>query len=216
MVFKSSTGLIVSLAWALALFGCAEEHTRMEVASMTRSNQEGFKTATFGGGCFWCMQPPFDGVEGVASTTVGYSGGHDDTPTYEEVCSGVTGHAEVIQVVYDPSKITYPQLLDIFWRNIDPTAVDRQFADVGTQYRTAIFYHDDEQKRLAEESKRRLEESGKFDKPIATQIVQAATFYPAETYHQQYYLKNPTHYESYKVGSGRAGYLKKTWLGQGG
>ncbi|MDH3251272.1 MAG: peptide-methionine (S)-S-oxide reductase MsrA [Ignavibacteria bacterium] len=167
--------------------------------------------ATFAGGCFWCMQPPFDRAPGVISTVVGYTGGTTKNPTYEEVSSGRTEHAESIEITFDPTKISYDQLLDIFWRNIDPTTPNRQFADVGTQYRTAIFYHGEEQKKLALESKRKLNQSGKFDSPIATEIVPASTFYPAEEYHQKYYLKNSAHYKAYRKGSGREGYLKKTW-----
>lgn len=172
---------------------------------------ESLEKATFGGGCFWCMEPPFDKAKGVVSTTVGYTGGTKSNPTYEEVSTGKTGHAEAIEITYDPSQISYRELLDLFWRNIDPTAKDRQFADVGTQYRTAIFYHNGEQKALATASKEALQKSGRFDKPIATEIVPASTFYPAEEYHQGYYKKCPIPYEMYKVGSGRAGYLEKTW-----
>ena len=167
--------------------------------------------ATFAGGCFWCMEPPFEALDGVASVTAGYTGGTRANPTYEEVCAGTTGHAEAIQVAYDPSKITYEQLLDVFWRNIDPTQVDGQFADHGDQYRTAVFTHTEEQRRLAEASKARLATSGTFTKPIATQIVAATTFYPAETYHQDYYKKNPLRYKLYRFGSGRDAYLKRTW-----
>ena len=169
------------------------------------------QAAYFAGGCFWCMQYPFDRVKGVKKTVVGYMGGKPASPTYEQVSSGSTGHAEAIQVFYDPNEVTYQQLLDVFWRNIDPTAVNRQFADRGTQYRTAIFYRDDKEKAAAEASKTALEKSGKFDKPIATQIVAAAPFYAAEDYHQAYYRKNPEHFERYEVGSGRAGYIKRTW-----
>jgi methionine-S-sulfoxide reductase len=169
------------------------------------------ETATFAGGCFWCMEPPFEQLEGVLSVTSGYTGGQKEHPTYEEVCAGTTGHAEAVQVVYDPSKITYEQLLDVFWRNVDPTTPNRQFTDKGPQYRTAIFYHTDEQKRLVEASKAKLATSGTFDQPIVTEIVPASTFYPAEAYHQDYYKKNPLRYKLYRVGSGRAGYLKKVW-----
>jgi methionine-S-sulfoxide reductase len=155
------------------------------------------------------MQPPFDNLDGVVSTKVGYTGGSKENPTYEEVCSGTTGHAEAVQVVYDSSKVTYEQLLDVFWRNVDPTTVNRQFADRGTQYRTAIFYHTEEQKRLAEESKKGLDTSGRYDRPIVTEIVRAGKFYEAELYHQKYYLKQPAHYKRYRAGSGRQDYLKE-------
>jgi methionine-S-sulfoxide reductase len=167
--------------------------------------------ATFAGGCFWCMQAVYDKLNGVASTTVGYTGGHKKNPTYEEVCSGNTGHAEAIEILYDPSRVTYEELLDIFWKNIEPTMLNRQFVDFGTQYRTAIFYHNEEQKRLAEASKQKLEKSGKFYKPIVTEILPAPIFYKAEEYHQQYYKKKPIRYEFYEAHSGRSQYLKTVW-----
>jgi methionine-S-sulfoxide reductase len=179
--------------------------------SGNNTEQKGLEKATFAGGCFWCMQPPFDGVPGVVSTLVGYTGGTQKNPTYEEVSSGRTGHAESVEITYDPKKISYDQLLDIFWMNVDPTTPNRQFADVGTQYRTAIFYHNDEQKKLAEASKKKYQQSGKYDKPIVTEIVPASTFWPAEDYHQKYYLKNNAHYKAYRKGSGREGYIRKTW-----
>lgn len=171
----------------------------------------GTKTATFAGGCFWCMQYAFDRAPGVKKTVVGYTGGTMTNPGYEDVSSGSTGHAESIDVIYDPAATTYDKLLDVFWKNIDPTAVNQQFADEGTQYRTAIFYHNDEEKKAAEDSKAALAKSGKFAKPIATQIVAASTFYPAEEYHQEYYKKNPEHFQAYEFGSGRLGFLKRTW-----
>jgi methionine-S-sulfoxide reductase len=167
--------------------------------------------ATFAGGCFWCMEPPFDALEGVHSTISGYMGGHVIDPTYEEVSSGRTGHAEVVQVSYDPEIISYQELLAVFWRNIDPTTVNGQFADRGTQYRTAIFYHTPKQEEAARKSRDELASSGKFSEPIVTEIVPAEEFYRAEEYHQDYYKKNTIHYNMYKVGSGRAGYLKETW-----
>lgn len=167
--------------------------------------------ATFAGGCFWCMEPPFDALPGVISTTSGYAGGQKLNPTYEEVSAGGTGHAEVVQVLYDPSKITYERLLDVFWRNIDPTTGDRQFCDAGSQYRPAIFYHDETQKRLAEESKRRIEQSGRIGKPIVTQIVPLTKFYPAEDYHQDFYKKDPVRYKSYRFGCRRDARLAELW-----
>jgi peptide-methionine (S)-S-oxide reductase len=167
--------------------------------------------ATFAGGCFWCMEHPFDELDGVMSVTVGYTGGHKKNPTYEEVSSGTTGHAESVQIVYDPAKITYAKLLDVFWHNIDPTVKDQQFCDVGNQYRTAIFYHNEEQKRLAEESKKALEKSGRFKGPIYTEIVPASEFYPAEEYHQHYYKKNPLRYKFYRYNCGRDQRLKELW-----
>jgi methionine-S-sulfoxide reductase len=157
------------------------------------------------------MQPPYDELEGVISTTVGYIGGSIKDPTYEAVCSGTTGHAEAIEIVFDSTKISYWDLLKVYWRNIDPTNPSGQFADYGSQYRTAIFYHDEEQKKLAAKSKKELERSDKFDKSIVTEIVPATIFYAAETYHQEYYINHPLRYNGYKVGSGRAGYLKNTW-----
>ena len=167
--------------------------------------------ATFAGGCFWCMEPPFDNTEGVISTRVGYSGGEVANPTYHDVTSGETGHAEAIEIIFDPEIVSYADLLQILWHNIDPTVKNRQFADRGTQYRTAIFYHSEEQKKAAELSREELEKSGKFENPIVTEIVHASEFYEAEEYHQDYYLKNSIHYKNYKIGSGRAGYLEETW-----
>ncbi len=168
-------------------------------------------TATFAGGCFWCMEPPYDKVQGVISTTSGYMGGIKANPTYEEVSTGRTGHAEVVQVVYDPSKVSYAQLLQIFWRNIDPLTPNAQFCDHGPQYRSAIFFHDAEQQRLAEESKRQLEAAGRFKAAIVTELVSAGTFYPAEDYHQDYYQKNPVRYRYYRFGCGRDARLKQLW-----
>ena len=168
--------------------------------------------ATFAGGCFWCMQPPFDKLKGVVSTIVGYTGGQKVNPTYEQVSAGATGHAESIEVTYDPARVSYAELLDVFWRNIDPTARDRQFVDVGNQYRAAVFYHNEEQRTLALESKEKLEKSGKFgSKAIVTEIVPAATFYPAEDYHQKYYQKSGVRYKFYRFNSGRDQFLKKIW-----
>jgi peptide-methionine (S)-S-oxide reductase len=159
------------------------------------------------------MAPAFDRLPGVVSVTVGYTGGRKKNPTYEEVSSGGTGHAESVQIVYDPSKIAYARLLDVFWRNIDPTMKDRQFCDVGNQYRSSIFYHDEEQKKLAEGSKKELEESRRFSGPIYTEIAPASQFYPAEEYHQQYYKKNPVRYKFYRCNCGRDARLKELWGG---
>jgi len=171
----------------------------------------GFKKATFAGGCFWCMEHPFEKLKGVVSTTVGYTGGQKKNPTYEEVSSGTTGHTESIEIIFDPSQISYTRLLDIFWRNIDPTTPDRQFADIGTQYRAAIFYHTKEQRQAAESSKIMLGKSGNFDKPIVTEITPASEFFRAEEYHQKYYKKNPLRYKLYRFGSGRDRFLEKIW-----
>jgi peptide-methionine (S)-S-oxide reductase len=165
--------------------------------------------ATFAGGCFWCMEPPYDELESVISTISGYMGGTKKNPTYEEVSAGTTGHAEVVQVTYDPTKISYEKLLDVFWRNIDPLTANAQFCDSGSQYRSAIFYHDEAQKNLAEASKRRLQ--SRFKQPIVTEIVRATEFYPAEDYHQDYYKKNPIRYKMYRYGCGRDQRLQTLW-----
>ncbi len=167
--------------------------------------------AVFGGGCFWCMEPPFDKLPGVKSTISGYIGGHVADPTYEQVSAGGTGHAEVVQVTYDPRQVSYAELLQVFWRNIDPVAVDRQFCDVGDQYRSAIFTVGEKQQRLSEAGKRMCQTSGRFDQPIATEIVEATTFYPAEAYHQDYYTKNPIRYKYYRFSCGRDGRLEELW-----
>ncbi len=171
----------------------------------------GLEKATFAGGCFWCMEPAFDKLQGVKSVISGYTGGHKPNPTYEEVSSGTTGHAESVEITYDPSVISYSKLLDVFWHNIDPTVKDRQFCDVGSQYRSAIFYHSEEQKRLAEASKKALEQSKRFPGPIYTEIVASTTFYPAEEYHQKYYQKNPIRYKYYRYSCGRDQRLKELW-----
>lgn len=182
--------------------------------SLTKKDIEskGYAKATFAGGCFWCMEPPFDAVDGVISTTSGYAGGTEKNPTYKQVASGQTSHAEVVQVVYDPKKVNYDRLLYVFWRNIDPTQVDGQFVDHGRQYRTAIYYHNDAQKKAAEASKAALAGLKKFDKPIVTAIEPLNnSFWPAETYHQDFYKKSPLRYYSYRKGSGRDQFIKKTW-----
>jgi methionine-S-sulfoxide reductase len=173
--------------------------------------QDHLEVATFAGGCFWCMESPYDGIKGVKSVTSGYTGGHVKNPTYEQVCTGRTGHAEAVQILFDPKVISYSELLDVFWHNIDPTTKDRQFADEGTQYRTAVFFHSDEQKRLAEESKKKWDASRKFGAPIVTEITKASEFYPAEEYHQGYCRKKPVHYNMYRIGSGRDAYLDRIW-----
>jgi methionine-S-sulfoxide reductase len=189
---------------------CAAGYAK-ELNDMANKNVQEFPKATFGGGCFWCMVKPFDRYPGVISVISGYTGGHTEDPTYEEVSSGTTGHLEAVEITFDPSKISYEDLLSIFWRQIDPTDPGGQFADRGEQYKTAIFYHDEQQKKLAEGSKQQLEDSKKFSRAIATKIIKASRFYPAEEYHQDYYKRNPEHYESYRMFSGREGYLKKVW-----
>jgi len=167
--------------------------------------------ATFAGGCFWCMEPPFDKLEGVVSTTSGYIGGHTINPTYEAVSAGGTGHAEAVEISYDPARISYAKLLEVFWHNIDPTVRNRQFCDVGDQYRSAIFYHDAVQRRLAEASRAALAGTKPFPQLIVTEIVAAGVFTPAEAYHQDYYLKNPVRYKFYRYSCGRDQRLEELW-----
>lgn len=174
----------------------------------------GEAVAIFAGGCFWCMEPPFDRLPGVMSTTSGYTGGRLANPGYEQVSAGGTGHAEAVQVRYDPRRISYQALLDVFWRNIDPLAVDRQFCDAGSQYRSGIFPVDAEQRRLAEAGKRQV--AARFGQPIATAITDATTFYPAEEYHQDYYRKNPVRYKLYRFNCGRDARLEELWGKQQG
>jgi peptide-methionine (S)-S-oxide reductase len=168
-------------------------------------------TATFAGGCFWCMEPPFDKIDGVISTTSGYTGGTLKNPTYKQVSRGDTGHAEAIQLVYDPERVSYAELLDVFWHNIDPTRIDGQFCDTGSQYRSEIFYHNTEQEQLAQQSKAALIELKPFKDPVLTGITPFSTFYPAEEYHQDYYQKNPVRYKFYRYGCGRDKRLEELW-----
>lgn len=177
---------------------------------------EGGKTmnsekAIFAGGCFWCIESVLKELPGVISAYSGYTGGEDKDPTYAEVSSGATGHLEAVEVTYDPAQISYEELLNVFWRQIDPTDTDGQFADRGSQYQTAIYYFNEEQKKTAEESKAKLDKSGMFDRPVVTGIRKAVEFYPAEEYHQDYYKKQPGHYKMYRIGSGRDGFIKNTW-----
>ena len=176
-----------------------------------KSDSQDIKKATFAGGCFWCMEKPYESYEGIVEVISGYTGGKLENPTYGEVSSGSTDHVEAVQVTYDVSKISYTKLLDIFWRQIDPTDPGGQFADRGHQYSTAIFYHDKVQKQLAEQSKQDLEGSRKFDKPIVTKIIEATPFFDAEEYHQDYYKKNSAHYQQYRSGSGRDRFIEKHW-----
>lgn len=167
--------------------------------------------ATFAGGCFWCMVSPFESLRGVISVKSGYTGGHKINPTYEEVSGGTTGHAESVQILYDPAVISYQQLLEVFWHNIDPTVSNRQFCDVGNQYRSAIFFHTPKQEQLAVTSRNALEKSRALNKPVVTEITTASAFYPAEDYHQDYYKKNPIRYKYYRTGCGRDKRLKELW-----
>ncbi|GMB08020.1 peptide-methionine (R)-S-oxide reductase MsrB [Thermolongibacillus altinsuensis] len=171
-----------------------------------------YELATFAGGCFWCMVSPFEEQPGIIQVVSGYTGGHKENPTYEEVCTQTTGHYEAVQITFDPDIFPYEKLLDIYWRQIDPTDDGGQFHDRGESYRTAIFYHNEKQRQLAEKSKRELEESGRFSKPIVTKILPASTFYPAEEYHQNYHKKNPLRYKLYRIGSGRDAFIKKHWF----
>jgi peptide-methionine (S)-S-oxide reductase len=176
---------------------------------------DGVALATFAGGCFWCMEPPFDELEGVLATVSGYTGGHTENPTYEEVSAGGTGHLEAVQVRYDPARIDYERLLEVYWRNVDPTDAGGQFCDRGHSYTTAIFYHDARQRELALRSKAALAEAKRFEEPIVTPILPAVPFYPAEEYHQDYYLKNPLRYKLYRFGCGRDRRLEALWGGEG-
>ncbi len=203
--------LIVSAVAAVVAFGGAGDGTAPnEPFDRQRIAEEGLSRAIFAGGCFWCMEPPFDVLEGVEATISGYIGGLKDNPTYREVSTGSTGHTEAVEVIYDSEKITYQELLDVFWRNIDPTVKDRQFCDWGTQYRTGIFYLDASQQELAEASKKALVDSGRFPS-VVTEVTSATTFYPAEEYHQDFYLKDPTHYKRYRKGCGRDQRLQELW-----
>jgi peptide methionine sulfoxide reductase msrA/msrB len=170
-----------------------------------------YRTATLAGGCFWCVESDFEKVDGVVDVISGYTGGRVENPTYQQVSAGGTGHVEAVQVIYDPKKVSYKDLLDFFWKHMDPTDPGGQFVDRGSQYRSVIFYHDEEQKRVAEESKRELEKSGRFDRPIATEIIPFSKFYKAEDYHQDYHKKNPLRYKYYRFSSGRDQSLKKVW-----
>jgi len=201
-----------SMKWKTAVAALAVAlATPLAQAVTTVNVPPGDAVATFAGGCFWCMEPPYDKLPGVVATISGYTGGRKPNPTYEEVSSGSTGHAESVTVVYDPKKVTYEKLLDVFWHNIDPTVKDRQFCDGGNQYRTAIFYHDEAQRKAAEASKAALEKSKPFKEPIVTEIVMAGPFYPAEEYHQDFYKKNPVRYQLYRSGCGRDARLKQLW-----
>ena len=206
---RCTNGYLVGIA--LMALGLASAGSVIAQDKDDLSNSSKLATATFAGGCFWCMEPPFDVLEGVASTTSGYTGGNKKNPTYKEVSSGVTGHTEAVQIVYDPKIVSFKELLDVFWRNIDPTTADRQFCDRGNQYRPGVFYHDEEQKRVAEASRQEIEERKILTKPNVTEIVAAGPFYPAEDYHQDYYKKNPLRYKFYRTSCGRDRLLKQIW-----
>jgi peptide-methionine (S)-S-oxide reductase len=201
-----STNLMVRYL-ILLLLGC----TALTVNAAGDSGSQRYETAIFAGGCFWCMEPPFDKLDGVISTTSGYTGGDKANPTYKEVSSGRTGHAEAVQIVYDPARISYEALLDEFWHNIDPTNANGQFCDQGSQYRSEIFYRNPEQEMLARQSRAALIELKPFADPVVTDITQASTFYPAEEVHQDYYQKNPVRYKFYRYGCGRDNRLQELW-----
>ncbi len=212
---RQPAGRMVALATLLLAASCAGPQAGggRDGAATPVAGGGGSATgvATFAGGCFWCMEPPFEKLDGVLEVVSGYTGGKERNPTYKQVSSGKTGHAEVVQIRYDPARIDYATLLDVFWRQIDPTDAGGQFADRGPQYRTAIFWHDETQRELAERSKTELAQSGRFPGPIVTEVVPAGEFYAAEEYHQDYYKKNPGHYKAYRRGSGREGFLERVW-----
>ena len=214
---KTTTRLLGSLLLLTAACQVDErtqnihDGARAAPAPQTLSGSGELEIATLAGGCFWCMEKPFEVLPGVQAVVSGYTGGHKDQPTYEEVCRGTTGHTEAIQVHFDPSRIHYDEVLEVFWRQIDPTDGGGQFVDRGSQYRSGIFYHDEEQRRIAEESKRALAESGRFDEAIVTEITPFERYFEAEEYHQDFYLKSPDRYHSYRAGSGRDRFLDRVW-----
>ena len=187
------------------------QYDQSRAGKTMNTDNNNYKAATFAGGCFWCTESDFEKVEGVIDAVSGYIGGQEENPTYKDVSAGITGHTEAIKIQYDPEKVNYSQLLDVFWRHVDPTDPGGQFVDRGSQYRTAIFYHDEEQRQLAEDSKKKLNESGRFKKPVVTEIIPFDRFYPAEDYHQDYYKKSPLRYKYYRFHSGRDQFLKKAW-----
>jgi peptide methionine sulfoxide reductase msrA/msrB len=204
--------IIAILALAGLLLGIQHGMSMDEKPAQTASAMPaGTKTAVFAGGCFWCTESDFEKVDGVVEAISGYTGGHVENPTYKQVSKGATGHVEAVKVIYDPAKITYAQLLEVFWRHVDPTDADGSFVDRGRNYRSVIFYADEKQKQLAEASKGRLASSGVFDKPIVTDILPLGSFYEAEAYHQDYYRRNPLRYKWYRSGSGRDQFLKEVW-----
>jgi len=197
--------IFLLIAAQVALFLCGVTSQAQD------SSPAEIRRAIFAGGCFWCIQPAFDKAKGVIKTVVGYSGGAEPNPTYALVTSEKTNYRESIEITYDPAKISYDQLLDIYWRQINPTQADGQFTDIGPSYRAAIFFGSDEERKIAEASKEKLARSGKFKKPIVTEILPAMKFYPAEAYHQKYYEQNPNHFEAFEEGSGRVRFKEKTW-----
>lgn len=197
------------LVFALLAVSSFAAHAFAADAGKADAGDKKYERATFAGGCFWCIEPPFDKMDGVVDTIAGYTGGTVKNPTYQQVSSGATGHAEAVEIIFDPEVVSYDELLDVYWLNIDPTDAGGQFADRGSQYRPEIFYHSEAQKKAAEASKKRLDESGKFKDPIVVKITEATEFYPAEEYHQSYYKKNELKYKMYKYGSGRQSFIDK-------
>jgi peptide methionine sulfoxide reductase msrA/msrB len=212
MDMKSIRTIVVMILAGAVLAGIEVGiHPSSGETSDMKVSSDHFKKATFAGGCFWCTEADFEKVKGVVEVVSGYTGGKTENPTYEEVSSGSSGHIEAVQVIYDPAKVSYQELLEIFWRHVDPTDPGGQFVDRGSQYRTAIFFHDEEQRRLAEESKEALDRSGRFKKPVVTEILPLTKFYDAEDYHQDYYKKSSLHYSRYRQGSGRDQFIQKVW-----
>lgn len=203
--------MIASFAVCFQSIGGDSTNTQLKKGDTMNEMDRNLQTATYAGGCFWCVESDFEKVDGVVDAVSGYTGGRKTNPTYKEVSAGGTGHAEAVQVRYDPNRISYKELLDVFWRHVDPTDAGGQFVDRGSQYRSAIFYHDEEQMRVARASKAAMDQSGRFSKPIVTEIVPLTTFYTAEAYHQDYYKKNPIRYKFYRHGSGRDQFLDKVW-----
>jgi len=204
--------LIISLIVTAVLFACGQTVQPENRVDIKMDNYERrFDVATFAGGCFWCVESDFEKVQGVVDVVSGYTGGVEKNPTYRDVSAGETGHLEAVQVRFDPTKVTYEALLDVFWRHVDPTDSGGQFVDRGLQYRTAIFYHTEEQRRMAEVSKQKLESSGRFTRPVATEILPFSVYYQAEDYHQDYYKRNPDRYKMYRRGSGRDQFLQSIW-----
>jgi peptide methionine sulfoxide reductase msrA/msrB len=200
--------LLISI---LVISSCAKTDIKDMNTRSIPENEQGLETATFAGGCFWCVETAFEDLDGVKKVVSGYAGGHVKNPTYEEVCTGTTGHLESVQIMFDPQLISYSELVDIFWKQIDPTDGGGSFVDRGSQYLSAIFYHNEAQKKIAESSKVELEKFGIFDKPVSTKVIPFTSFYPAEDYHQQYCKKNPVRYYSYRGASGRDQYIKGVW-----
>ena len=202
---------LIILLSILEFYSCSKANLNDNNSRLMPQSNDKLETATFAGGCFWCMDAPFENIDGVKNVISGFAGGHEKNPSYEEVSTGTTGAVEAIQVVYDPSVISYPELLDVYWKQFDPTDAGGSFFDRGSQYESVVFYKDSTQKKLAEESKVRLDKSGIFKKPIVTKIEKFTAFYPAEDYHQHFYKKNPVRFNSYEKASGRENFIIGVW-----